>query len=112
MAELEWRDSFSVGVPELDADHKRMIETINRVAQVEKDDEPVQWVLQELDDYSRDHFQAEEERMTAAGYPGLEEHRKEHMAFHEWLENIKVTLSLDPESRFHLAKTVNEFLTG
>ena len=112
MADLEWKESYSVGIEQFDADHKKLIEIINRVVKADEAGGPVQWVLQELDNYARDHFQAEEERMTAAGYPGLEEYRKEHMAFHEWLENIKVTLSLDPESRFHLAKTVNEFLTG
>jgi hemerythrin-like metal-binding protein len=110
MAELKWDDSYSVGIEQFDADHKRLIETINRVARAEEAGRPVQWVLQELDDYARNHFQAEEDRMASAGYPGLEEHHKEHAAFHEWLETLKVTYSMEPEAQFHLAKTVNEFL--
>ncbi len=110
MADLEWKESYSVGIEQFDADHKKLIEIINRVVKADEAGGPVQWVLQELDNYARDHFQAEEERMASMNFPGLEDHRQEHEAFHEWLETIKVTFSMEPEAQFHLAKTVNQFL--
>jgi hemerythrin-like metal-binding protein len=110
VALLEWQESFSVGDPVLDEDHKRLIQIINRVAAAEERGEPVQWVLQNLDEYAKNHFRWEEERMEEAGYAALDAHRREHHTFIEWLETLKATYGLDPEAHLHLAKTVNDYL--
>jgi hemerythrin-like metal-binding protein len=110
MAILEWDPSYSVGVAALDEDHKRLISVINRVTEAESRGEPVQWVLQELDEYAQGHFRREEERLEEVNFPGLEAHRAEHASFVEWLSSLKTTYSLDPEAHFHLAKTVEDFL--
>ncbi|GAB3454558.1 bacteriohemerythrin [Insolitispirillum peregrinum] len=80
---LVWRDQLSVGAPEIDKDHKQLIEFVNQLndavteAQSEK---VVGKILLELIEYTRDHFSREEKVMAAAGYPDLDRHRKIHLA--------------------------------
>ncbi len=110
MALIEWRDSFSVGVDKMDADHKRLIGIINRIDETEKAGKSVQWALEDLRNYTETHFKREEERMAAAAYPEIEEHKREHRAFVEWLVTVERTYNLSPEAHFHIAETVNEYL--
>ena len=110
MALMEWKDSYSVGVDKLDNDHKRLIDIINRVDEADKAGKSVQWVLEELRNYTEYHFKAEEERMKEAGYPDLEEHMREHKAFVQWLTTVERTYNLAPDAHFHIAETVNEYL--
>ncbi len=111
MALIEWQDSYSVGVDKLDDDHKRLIDIIKRIDEAEKAGKPVQWALEELRNYTEYHFKAEEERMYAADYPGIDEQKQEHKWFVEWLETVERTYNLSPEAHFHVAETVNAFLS-
>lgn len=110
MAFMEWKESYSVGNPELDGDHKQLIDIINQIAQAEETHKPVQWVFQALDDYVSGHFHREEQRLEAANYPDLDQHKKAHKNFIEWLDTVRATYSMDPEAKFHLATTVNNYL--
>ena len=110
MALIEWQDSFSVGIDKMDADHKRLFDIINRVDEAEKAGKSVQWALEDLRNYTEYHFKREEERMTAAAYPEIDEHKREHTAFVEWLVAVERTYNLSPDAHFHIAETVNEYL--
>jgi hemerythrin len=111
MALMEWKDSYSVGVDQMDADHKRLIAIINKVDEADKAGKSVQWVLEELRSYTEYHFKAEEERMKAAGYPDIEEHMREHKAFIQWLMTVERTYNLAPDAHFHIAESVNQYLS-
>ena len=111
MALIEWQDSYSVGIDEMDADHKRLIDIIKRIDEAEKSGRSVQWVLEELRNYAEYHFRAEEERMIAADYPGIDEQKQEHKAFVEWLASVERTYNLTPEAHFYIAETVNDYLS-
>jgi hemerythrin len=110
MVLMEWKDSYSVGVDALDADHMRLIAIINKVDEADRAGKSVQWALEELRNYAELHFKAEEARMKAASYPDVEEHMREHKAFVEWLVTVERTYNLTPEAHFHIAETVNEYL--
>lgn len=110
MTLLEWKESYSVGDSVFDNDHRRLIDLINRVEEADREGLPVDWALDELEEYARYHFGREETRMEALGYPALEAHRKEHAAFIEWLETVKSTYHAAPEAHAHLAAAVNAYL--
>lgn len=80
---LVWRDQLSVGSPEIDQDHQRLISFVNALhdavteAQSEK---VVSRILLELIEYTRDHFAREEKVMKACAYPDLERHHAIHAA--------------------------------
>jgi len=78
---VEWKESYTVGVGELDDDHKRLIELINRFQTAYKYHTGEEFELQalnELVDYTRYHFEREEKMMEEADYPDLEEHKEKH----------------------------------
>ena len=81
MALLEWRDSFSVGVAALDADHRQLIQLINELYQARQEDRDaraVRSIIGRLQVHMRDHFAREEAVMEKIGYDGLIEHRQHH----------------------------------
>jgi hemerythrin len=109
MQPIEWKEEYSVGVPELDKQHKGLIELINRLAEEGHRSSVVIKTLDALSLYAREHFSAEEALLRACGDPNLEEHEREHRAFEEWLDAIKqiyrFSTTLDP-----FVDTINSFL--
>lgn len=77
----EWRPELSVGHAILDAQHKKLFETLNKlhsVVEKGKNRRDLLEVVGELERYVTVHFSLEEHKMREAGYPGLKEHIQEH----------------------------------
>lgn len=110
MALIEWKDAYSVGADDLDRDHMRLIDIINRVAEADEQGGSVSWAIEELDDYARYHFRREEQRMKAAELEELPEHTAQHKAFLEWLRSVKSSLHLDAQAQYYLAPTMKSYL--
>lgn len=84
MANMVWKDEYSVGNEYLDAQHRGLIELTNRL----DGDEPLDRLLKELVHYAGTHFHDEERLLEAVNYPGLAEQRSQHKAFRTWLDGI------------------------
>lgn len=76
---------YSIGIPEMDAQHARWIELIEDFRAVAAGQllEPQAFdaahhALEKLLDYTRQHFASEEKLIAEHGYPGLEQHCKRH----------------------------------
>jgi len=81
MAYITWSEVFSVGVPELDAQHRRLVELINDFHGAQEAGSGVATlfgVLNGLVACAEQHFAAEERRMEETHYPDLLRHRREH----------------------------------
>ncbi len=81
MALLTWSDKFSVQVRQFDEEHKQLMNLINQLHDAMKAGQGKQVigdVLNGLIEYTRRHFAAEDRLMKAQGYPGYENHKKEH----------------------------------
>lgn len=79
-----WNDSLATGIGRFDEDHKHLLNLLNAVYEDFITDAPaesVERVLDELMDYTRYHFAAEEAWLQKITYPGLAEHRLEHERF-------------------------------
>lgn len=105
MARLQWRDEYSVGDAELDAQHKVLIDLINML----EDESAVGAVLKALQRYVDEHFREEERRMEAAGYPDLAAHIEQHKAFEEWLASAS-RVQRDGEVALLLRDSVRGYL--
>jgi len=78
---VEWSDELSVGIEEIDEQHKVLVGLINEMHDAIHDrhgSEAVQGVLTQLADYTRIHFAVEESLMRILNYPGYEEHKAQH----------------------------------
>jgi hemerythrin len=109
MALITWSDKLSVKVTQLDEQHKKLIEILNRLhdaMKVGKGKEILEEVLSSLIIYTQKHFAAEEELMKVNSYPGYAVHKQEH--------NQLVTQVLDVQKQMQtgvvLSQQVMNFL--
>ena len=81
---VEWTEQLSVGVEEIDAQHRELYRRVDRflAALAEKrgaaELEPL---VRFLGDYVREHFAEEQRLMEFCFYPALGEHLEEHQRF-------------------------------
>ena len=81
MKSIQWDESLSIGIEEIDNDHKNLIEYYNNFfAACLSSVGPavVNTTLSKLIEYTKYHFQHEEGLMEKEGYPGLTEQKYEH----------------------------------
>lgn len=81
MKRIEWTDALSVGISEIDAQHKRIIEMINELADAAQGgkDLDLKAAVSEFTDYTKVHFVTEEKYMDRFCYAGYDAHIEEHM---------------------------------
>ena len=81
---VEWIESYSVGIPEIDAEHKRLVALINElhsayVAGQSRQD--VVHILNGLVAYIATHFVHEEAFLRETHYPQIDAHIQLHQKF-------------------------------
>lgn len=91
MSLIEWDNSLSVQVAEIDGQHKQLIATINKLhaAMSTGDAAPIlEQILSELSQYIKTHFATEEKYFKEFNYELSEEHIKEHKDFEQKIEKF------------------------
>lgn len=93
---LIWKDSYSIGMDLIDAQHKHLFEIGNQAyallkngLKIDKYDEIV-LIIEDLSNYTKYHFRCEEEYMIEINYPGYENQKKEHNDFIEKIDSIQL----------------------
>lgn len=114
---LVWREQLSVGNDLIDADHKHLINVINRIERSMKarDGNELQAAIDDLASYSKEHFAREEKIAHAAGYSQIN-----HLSLsHEMLlgeldktkrETSKMIQDWSPDAVEHLTKFLRSWL--
>ncbi len=97
---MRWDDSYSVGVEEIDNQHKKLIEMIAKFYSLIKDDSKVAMAetLDSLIEYTDYHFKYEEKIFDKLNYPETDEHKKIHKSF--------VDTAIDVQTRLKEGKLV------
>ena len=82
MATIGWSDALSVGIPEIDDEHRALLETLNALekAATSQDQSAVAGYLEVIGKHAIDHFAHEERLMRLNNYPDLSAHKMEHDA--------------------------------
>lgn len=81
MKDLVWDEVLSVGVDEIDDDHRKLVDLFNLLSHSLTEGaakEYLEAVLDELVNCTAWHFSHEERLMIQYGYKGFAEHRAEH----------------------------------
>lgn len=84
MAFFKWKDSFSIGIDEIDQQHRLLLEYLNDCHQqvsVGKRSEIDPSLIDGLKAYAATHFQFEESLMRSIGYPKLGHQEQQHKYF-------------------------------
>lgn len=92
MPGLEWSDSFHLGVPSIDAQHRNLVDLINDLYAVRANGEgrdALLRVLNRLVDYTFDHFQHEEDMLRRFEYPEFDGHSRKHESLRERVRGLK-----------------------
>ncbi len=110
MAKIQWSDTYSVGVPILDEDHKKLIDIINRADAAYERGTTAGGIIGELENYARYHFSREEEMLRSVDYPELNDHVLEHGQFIEWLGAVQKSARMAPDTNFYVAQTARDYL--
>lgn len=78
-----WSDDLSVGIQEIDEQHKGLVALLNRLHEAvvsHHGSEACSEILNQLAEYTRVHFIVEESLMRILHYPEFEQHKGEHEA--------------------------------
>jgi hemerythrin len=84
MEKIIWNESLSVGVAEIDRQHKQLVDILNQLLGMDGvtvDSETISDTLTRMTDYADYHFKSEEGFMQKYAYPDYATHRREHIAF-------------------------------
>ncbi len=86
---------YSIGIPEMDAQHARLFELIDRFRAKAADglaDDPAiaaaEDALAEMLDYVKQHFSSEEAFMERHGFPGLAAHKRKHRELEDQVNGL------------------------
>ncbi len=88
---VRWKPEYSVGIESIDAQHRQLIELINRLQNAvdyATGGEYERAALDAVVDYTREHFRYEEDLMEAHDYPSFEAHRAEHQKMVARVEDL------------------------
>jgi hemerythrin-like metal-binding protein len=96
---LQWKPSYSLGIPSIDAEHREMINTINSVYATLQDEhhaKEVDGVLGEIHAQISAHFALEERLMRATGYTEYAGHKGSHEELLDQIRDLMDAFSADP----------------
>ncbi len=89
---VRWDDSFSLGLEQIDEQHKVLFDIMNQlwsaIVRRAGGDEMLR-IVDELEHYTVSHFRAEEAFMQNTGFAGFDEHRQLHANFVQRIRNAR-----------------------
>lgn len=94
MAEfVQWTPQISVGIQEIDEQHKQLIQLLNKLFEVMLSKSPerdrvAQQTLHEVVNYTKIHFAVEESLFRIFNYPGYDEHKGKHDQLKSQVDDI------------------------
>jgi len=102
---LNWNQGYSVNISQIDSQHKKLVDIINDLhdsMKAGKSKEILGKILDELINYTANHFKTEEELFDRYGYPDKNTHKRQHsdlvdqvLKFKSNYESGKSVLSID-----------------
>lgn len=107
---LEWDENYSVGVQEIDNQHKILFATINELLDAIHNNEPeekLDHIIQNIITYKKHHFSTEEKYFKEFNFEGAEEHIEQHKKFND---NIKKLFEDHPKHDIELCFLLIDFL--
>jgi len=113
---IEWCNELSVGIEEIDSQHKILVSLLNEVHEAIQQGrtlEATRGVIDRLDEYTRVHFAVEESLMRILHYPDYEQHKEEHDRLVARLAGLRQKLGEDKGALgFELAQLLKHWLTN
>jgi len=90
--EIKWKDEYSVGIKEIDEQHKYFITLLNDLNNAvcsSKDRHELDTLFQKLAEYAERHFATEEKYFDEFNYDGAAEHKLKHQEMRDSIKKIE-----------------------
>lgn len=94
-AGIDWSDLLSVGIDEMDDEHKELFKRINALLSSllgKSKDYDIGKLVGFINEYIDFHFRDEEKMMDSFHYPELEQHKKLHAIYEDYFDQIEKEL--------------------
>lgn len=104
-----WNDAYSIGMPEIDDQHKILFDLINQLWRAIVNRSTVEQqvkLIEKLEHYTLSHFTAEETFMRMFEYSDFDNHKKAHESFIKKIAQEKANL----QATQHLSLDILNFL--
>lgn len=91
MRTINWNDDLSVGIAEIDEDHRHLVQYLNDLfAACFAGQGPavLKETLAHVKEYTRTHFAYEEDYMRKVGFPDLQSHHDQHAELISELDDL------------------------
>lgn len=92
MDHFVWKDSFNIGVKEIDAQHRLFLDYVNECYNAvcsNKQTKVTDATIYDLKVYAATHFRSEEKLMLDNKYPGLWKHAEQHAYFESQVAELE-----------------------
>ena len=92
---VEWNDTYSIGINEIDEQHRHFFDLLNKshlLISNACNQSELSKLLDDLIDYSKYHFDIENELMTKHNYINTSQHNLEHFIFTQKVLSYKKDL--------------------
>lgn len=103
---IKWDENFSVGIYEIDEQHKELFNLINNIINIIKEEDytfsNLLFVVNNLDNYIAEHLRHEEMLMEKCSFPYKEKHIIEHNFVRHKVHEINIFLVENFEEKFFL----------
>ena len=108
----EFTEDYLTGIALVDAEHKELFHIVDKADKLVKSFDELSGYdnINELKEYTKEHFSDEEEYMEGIQYEGLSAQKRAHEAFIDKLENIDLD-QIDANPQEYLQELL-EFLLG
>ena len=109
---IVWKDEYSVGIEEIDKDHKKLISLLNQFTTAydyAMSESFEREALNDLVDYTKYHFEREESLLQAHNYPDFENHKEQHR---KMIEQVNSFVALYNREGHDAMAEISEFLTN
>jgi hemerythrin-like metal-binding protein len=92
---IKWNSTYEGGVPEIDLQHQKLVEIINKLhdaMMLGQGMQVINEILDSLIEYTIFHFETEEKWMTGNQYLNVSQHQELHLKLTDQVQNFKEEL--------------------
>jgi hemerythrin len=109
---IEWKEEYALGIETIDDQHKKLFQIADRIYELIRNDvlidkyDSIIEIINELKDYTVNHFAAEEEYMKSIGYKRLLSQKAAHHDFLHKMGEIELD-KIDNGQNVYLLETLD-----
>ena len=102
---IVWKPEYNLGIPIIDEHHRGIVSIINSLhfgMQNNYIRDILNPIVEMMNDYSRIHFQTEEDFLEKVGFPNIKKHRELHQELSNRSKKLGKDSLMDKDSHYYM----------